>query len=79
MMHVPCLPCGLQAYKKALAAEPSSSEAAEQLAVVLTDLGTRLKLNGSVQEGISKYYEAIGVDPKYAVSTPVQDAPPDTH
>ena len=35
--------------------------------MVLTDLGTRLKLEGSVQEGITKYYDAVTVDPRYAV------------
>ncbi|GJP63563.1 hypothetical protein CLOP_g20626, partial [Closterium sp. NIES-67] len=29
-------------------------------------LGTRLKLGGSVQEGIAKYYEAIAADQRYA-------------
>ncbi|CAI7779547.1 unnamed protein product, partial [Closterium sp. NIES-53] len=54
------------AYRKALEADPGCKEAQEQLAVVLTDLGTRLKLGGSVQEGIAKYYEAIAADQRYA-------------
>ena len=57
----------MQAYKKALEAEPACKEAREQLGVVLTDLGTRMKLAGSIQEGIAKYFEAVEVDPRYAV------------
>ncbi|CAL5380485.1 unnamed protein product [Camellia sinensis] len=47
-----------QSYQKALRADPSYKPAAEYLAIVLTDLGTRLKLAGNAQEGIQKYYEA---------------------
>ena len=48
-------------------ADASYKPAAECLAVVLTDLGTSLKLAGSTQEGIQKYYEALKIDPHYAV------------
>lgn len=58
----------LQSYQKALKADPSYKRAAESLAIVLTDIGTSLKLGGSTQEGIQKYYEALKVDPHYAVS-----------
>ncbi|KAL6521084.1 hypothetical protein OROGR_017653 [Orobanche gracilis] len=53
-------------YQKALKADPSFKLAAECLAVVLTDLGTSLKLAGNSQEGLQKYYEAITIDPHYA-------------
>lgn len=56
-----------QMYQKALRADPSYKLAAECLAIVLTDLGTSLKLAGNAQEGIQKYYEAIKIDPHYAV------------
>jgi protein O-GlcNAc transferase len=36
------------------------------LAVVLTDLGTSLKLTGNVQDGLAKYYEALKADSQYA-------------
>ncbi|KAK4766417.1 hypothetical protein SAY87_008059 [Trapa incisa] len=54
------------AYQKALKSDPSYKRAAECLAIVLTDIGTSLKLGGSTQEGIQKYYEALKVDPHYA-------------
>lgn len=50
-------------------ADPSYKPAAECLAIVLTDLGTSLKLAGNTQEGIQKYHEAIKIDPHYAVSS----------
>ncbi|KAL6507753.1 hypothetical protein OROGR_023948 [Orobanche gracilis] len=53
-------------YQKALKADPLFKLAAECLAVVLTDLGTSLKLAGNSQEGLQKYYEAIAIDPHYA-------------
>lgn len=56
-----------QSYQKALSADPSYKPAAECLAIVLTDLGTSLKLAGNTQEGIQKYYEALRIDPHYAV------------
>lgn len=58
----------MQSYQKALRADPSYKQAAECLAIVLTDLGTSLKLAGNTQEGIQKYYEAIKIDPHYAVT-----------
>lgn len=48
-------------------ADASYKPAAECLAIVLTDLGTSLKLAGNTQEGIQKYYEALKIDPHYAV------------
>lgn len=67
-LHLPYLVCNLvQMYEKALKADPSYKLAAECLAIVLTDLGTSLKLAGNTQEGIQKYYEAIKIDPHYAV------------
>lgn len=62
--------CLLQSYQKALRADPSYKPAAECLAIVLTDIGTSLKLAGNTQEGIQKYYEALKIDPHYAVSLP---------
>lgn len=59
----------VQMYQKALKADPSYKLAAECLAIVLTDLGTSLKLAGNTEEGIQKYYEAIKIDPHYAVTT----------
>lgn len=56
-----------QSYQKALRADPAYKPAAECLAIVLTDIGTGFKLAGSVQEGIQKYYEALKIDPHYAV------------
>ncbi|XP_051132063.1 probable UDP-N-acetylglucosamine--peptide N-acetylglucosaminyltransferase SPINDLY [Andrographis paniculata] len=53
-------------YQKALKADPSYKLASECLAIVLTDLGTGLKLAGNTQDGIQKYYEAIKIDPRYA-------------
>ncbi|KAL3532122.1 hypothetical protein ACH5RR_005643 [Cinchona calisaya] len=55
-----------ESYQKALRADPSYKPAAECLAIVLTDLGTSLKLAGNTQEGIQKYYEAVKIDPHYA-------------
>ena len=49
-------------------ADASYKPAAECLAIVLTDLGTSLKLAGNTQEGIQKYYEALKIDPHYAVN-----------
>lgn len=57
----------MQSYQKALRADPLYKPAAECLAIVLTDLGTSLKLAGNTQEGIQKYYEAIKIDQHYAV------------
>jgi len=57
----------LQSYQKALKADPSYKPAAECLAVVLTDIGTSLKLAGNIEEGIEKYCEALKVDSHYAV------------
>jgi hypothetical protein len=56
-----------QAYQKARTADPSYKAAAEFLAIVLTDLGTSLKLAGSTEDGIQKYCEALEVDSHYAV------------
>ncbi|KAH9615509.1 hypothetical protein KSS87_003007 [Heliosperma pusillum] len=56
----------VDAAEKALRADPSYKPAAECLAIVLTDIGTSLKLAGNSQEGIQKYYEALKVDPHYA-------------
>lgn len=56
-----------QSYQKALNADPSYKPAAECLAIVLTDLGTSLKLAGNTQDGLQKYYEALKTDPHYAV------------
>ncbi|KAF8397927.1 hypothetical protein HHK36_016853 [Tetracentron sinense] len=55
-----------ESYQKALKADPLYKPAAECLAIVLTDLGTSLKLAGNTQEGIQKYYEALKIDPRYA-------------
>lgn len=57
----------MQAYHKALQADPSYKAASENLAIVLTDLGTSLKLSGNVQEGLQKYYDALKADSRYAV------------
>ena len=57
----------MQSYQKALRADSSYKPAAECLSIVLTDLGTSLKLAGNTQEGIQKYYEALKIDPHYAV------------
>jgi hypothetical protein len=56
-----------QAYQKARTADPSYKAAAEFLAIVLTDLGTSLKLAGNTEDGIKKYCEALEVDSHYAV------------
>jgi protein O-GlcNAc transferase len=55
-------------YQKALKADLSYKPAAECLAIVLTDLGTSLKLAGNTEEGIQKYCEALEIDSRYAVS-----------
>ncbi|XP_021765293.1 probable UDP-N-acetylglucosamine--peptide N-acetylglucosaminyltransferase SPINDLY [Chenopodium quinoa] len=55
-----------ESYQKALRADPTYKPAAECLAIVLTDIGTSLKLAGNTQEGIQKYYEALKIDPHYA-------------
>ncbi|XP_043712609.1 probable UDP-N-acetylglucosamine--peptide N-acetylglucosaminyltransferase SPINDLY [Telopea speciosissima] len=55
-----------ESYQKALRADPSYKLASECLAIVVTDIGTRLKLTGSTQEGIQKYTEALKIDPHYA-------------
>jgi len=56
-----------QAFRKAQAVDPSYKPASEFLAIVLTDLGTSLKLAGNAEEGIQKYCEALEVDSHYAV------------
>lgn len=56
-----------QSYQKALRVDPTYKAAAECLAIVLTDIGTNIKLAGNTQEGIQKYFEALKVDPHYAV------------
>ncbi|KAM0914672.1 hypothetical protein ACQ4PT_011358 [Festuca glaucescens] len=55
-----------EAYQKARTADPSYKAAAEFLAIVLTDLGTSLKLAGNTEDGIQKYCEALEVDSHYA-------------
>ncbi|KAK7284836.1 hypothetical protein RJT34_19589 [Clitoria ternatea] len=55
-----------ESYEKALQVDPSYKAAAECLAIVLTDIGTNVKLAGNTQEGIKKYFEALKVDPHYA-------------
>jgi len=55
-----------EAYQKARTADPSYKPASEFLAIVLTDLGTSLKLAGNTEEGIQKYCEALEVDNHYA-------------
>ncbi|KAL5230436.1 hypothetical protein ABZP36_029212 [Zizania latifolia] len=55
-----------EAYQKARRADPSYKPAAEFLAIVLTDLGTSLKIAGNTEEGIQKYCEALEVDSHYA-------------
>jgi len=59
-----------QSYQKALQVDPSYKAAAECLAIVLTDIGTNIKLAGNTQEGIQKYFEALKIDPHYAVILP---------
>ncbi|XP_044507572.1 probable UDP-N-acetylglucosamine--peptide N-acetylglucosaminyltransferase SPINDLY isoform X2 [Mangifera indica] len=56
----------MASYQKALSADPTYKPAAECLAIVLTDLGTSLKLAGKTQEGIQEYYDALRIDPHYA-------------
>jgi tetratricopeptide (TPR) repeat protein len=56
-----------QSYQKALRVDPTYKAAAECLAIVLTDIGTNIKLAGNTQEGIQKYFEALKIDPHYAV------------
>ena len=62
--------CLEQSYQKALLVDPSYKAAAECLAIVLTDIGTNIKLAGNTQEGIQKYFEALKIDPHYAVILP---------
>lgn len=57
----------VQSYQKALQVDPTYRAAAECLAIVLTDIGTNIKLAGNTQEGIQNYFEALKVDPHYAV------------
>ncbi len=66
-LHIPHSIWVVQAYQKALLADPNYKPASENLAVVLTDLGTSLKLTGNVQDGLAKYYEALKADSQYAV------------
>lgn len=56
-----------QSYQKALRVDPAYKAAAECLSIVLTDIGTNIKLAGNTQEGIQKYFEALKIDPHYAV------------
>lgn len=70
MLIITLLAGNTQAYRKALMADPSYKAASENLAIVLTDLGTSLKLSGHVQEGLAKYYDALKADGRYAVSAP---------
>ncbi|KAL8236594.1 hypothetical protein R6Q59_017675 [Mikania micrantha] len=55
-----------ESYQKALDTDPSYKSAVECLTIVLTDIGTSLKLLGNTLEGIQKYYDVIKIDHHYA-------------
>ncbi|KAG0501695.1 hypothetical protein HPP92_001767 [Vanilla planifolia] len=55
-----------ESYQKALKVDPTYRLAAECLAVVLTDIGTSLKISGNTEAGIQKYCEALNADSRYA-------------
>ncbi|KAG0497293.1 hypothetical protein HPP92_001984 [Vanilla planifolia] len=55
-----------ESYHKALKVDPTYRLAAECLAVVLTDIGTSLKISGNTEAGIQKYCEALNADSRYA-------------
>ena len=52
-------------YQRALAAAPNFQIASNNLAIAKTDLGTRLKNLGKVDEGIACYKEALAHNSKY--------------
>lgn len=51
---------------QALKFGPPDCLARENMAVVLTDLGTRLKMAGSLDDALDKYARAIELQPSYA-------------
>ena len=53
-------------YRKALRVDPQCMLAAEGLATLLTDEGTKLKLAGQADLGFAKYKEAAQLYPSYA-------------
>ncbi len=57
---------GVKLYRKALTADPQCMLAAEGLATLLTDEGTKLKLAGQPDMGFAKYKEAAQLFPAYA-------------
>jgi len=60
------LPDAAGALRRAAAAAPGDAAAARALAVVLTDLGTQLKLGGRPAAGVALYEEAAAACPAYA-------------
>ena len=55
----------MEQYRLAILYGPKGCVAAEHLAVVLTDFGTRLKLAGSTDKAVQSYKEALAVHPAY--------------
>jgi Flp pilus assembly protein TadD len=53
-------------YRKALECNPNFEIARSNLAIALTDLGTKVKAEGSVKRGIQLYKEALVYHPQYA-------------
>ncbi|CAK0734281.1 hypothetical protein CVIRNUC_000409 [Coccomyxa viridis] len=60
------LPEALQSLEAAVKAQPKEPSYKQAMAVVLTDLGTKLKLNGRLEEGFEHYRRAIAACPAYA-------------
>lgn len=47
-------------------AAPNYAIVKNNLAIALTDLGTKIKVQGQVQEGIAMYERALALNPKHA-------------
>eukprot|EP00983_Pelagomonas_calceolata_P133388 1161960-Pelagomonas_calceolata.AAC.12 len=56
----------IAAYNRALSAAPNFGIVHGNLAIALTELGTRIKMEGRIAEGITLYERALAHNPKYA-------------
>eukprot|EP00743_Colponemidia_sp_Colp-15_P007545 GILK01008158.1.p1 GENE.GILK01008158.1~~GILK01008158.1.p1 ORF type:complete len:853 (-),score=154.38 GILK01008158.1:254-2812(-) len=56
----------IEAYTAALVVKPDFEAARANLAVVLTDQGTKMKLAGRVHDGITLYHKALACNPSYS-------------
>eukprot|EP00850_Spirogloea_muscicola_P015052 SM000112S23994 [mRNA] locus=s112:225802:238896:- [translate_table: standard] len=60
------LPAAIACYERCLAVAPNFAIAKNNMAIALTDLGTKVKLEGSILEGIAYYKKALLYNSHYA-------------